>query len=303
MHGSIVIPAILALVLSFVFLPRPASATQLACQANATSPGGGSLTRFFTALAADGTGPYAFHWSFGDGAKSSQQDPEHTYPQIGVYTAVLTVTDVGSQETCSDTVRVLAGLVGETQACGASVDVRWGQVPLLVTFNAFPSSFCGPGPYTWTWRFSDGQFGSQQMVQHEYSEPGTFWVVATQHTASGSCDCVPTGRISAIKSDNVGVGPTAPDGGLRLEGARPNPFGLMTTIAFDLPRPGHARLTILDVRGRTVAELVNDFRPAGPAFSIWQGRASTGGIAPPGLYFVRLEHEGVVRSTRLVRIR
>ena len=304
MNHSTLILATFALALSVVCVPRSACATVLACQANATSDDPPTMTRYFTALAGDGTSQCCgFLWEFGDGGTSTEQNPEHTYAQVGIYKAVLTVTDAGSQESCSDTVRIVAGLVERINTCSADASVRWGQAPLSVTFSANPHE-CGPGPPTWTWRFGDGQFSSEQSVVHEYSEPGTFWAVATQHTATGSCDCHPGAyRITALKSDIVGVAHPARDGGLRLEPARPNPFGLMTTIAFDLPRPGHARLTILDVYGRTVAELVNDFRPAGPAVSIWQGRAATGRIAPPGHYIVRLEHEGVIMSTRLVRMR
>jgi PKD repeat protein len=37
--------------------------------------------------------PWRFQWDFGDGATSSEQNPQHTYERVGDYTAVLTVTD------------------------------------------------------------------------------------------------------------------------------------------------------------------------------------------------------------------
>jgi PKD domain-containing protein len=301
MRSSILIPAMFTFAIPFVSAPRPVFATNVACQAHAIPDGPQSMTILFTALAGDGTGQYAFAWDFADGLMSSEQNPSHTYAQVGSYYAVLTVTDIGSQETCSDTARVTPGLGVEIGTCRAHASIRWGQSPLSVDFSATPN--CGPPPYTWTWRFGDGQLSSDQSSTHEYTQAGTYWVVATQHTPTGSCDCLPMFRITALKGAVTGVGPRGSDIGLRLEPARPNPFGLMTTIGFELPRPGHTRLTILDLQGRVVATLVDDFRSAGPAVSIWQGRGSSGRTMPAGLYIARLEHEGAVASTRLVRVR
>lgn len=38
-------------------------------------------------------GPWTFAWDFGDGNKSTDQNPVHTYEKVGEYTATLTVTD------------------------------------------------------------------------------------------------------------------------------------------------------------------------------------------------------------------
>jgi hypothetical protein len=43
----------------------------------------------------------------------------------------------------------------------------------------------------------------------------------------------------------------------------PNPFNPETVIGFSLPQTSHVKLEILDLSGRTVAELVNETRPAG----------------------------------------
>jgi PKD repeat protein len=38
-------------------------------------------------------GPWTYGWDFGDGTKSTEQNPLHTYDKVGEYTATLTVTD------------------------------------------------------------------------------------------------------------------------------------------------------------------------------------------------------------------
>jgi PKD repeat protein len=48
----------------------------------------------FTASVEEETGgPFTFGWDFGDGQKSSDQNPVHTYEKVGEYTATLTVTN------------------------------------------------------------------------------------------------------------------------------------------------------------------------------------------------------------------
>ena len=47
----------------------------------------------FTTDAFGGTPPYTYHWDFGDGNSSDQQNPSHTYSTVGNYTASVTVTD------------------------------------------------------------------------------------------------------------------------------------------------------------------------------------------------------------------
>ena len=43
-------------------------------------------------------GPFTFHWDFGDGKNSAEQNPMHSYDKIGEYTATLTVTNSKGQK-------------------------------------------------------------------------------------------------------------------------------------------------------------------------------------------------------------
>jgi PKD repeat protein len=48
----------------------------------------------FTASVEEETGgPFTFAWDFGDGQKSTEQNPVHSYAKVGEYTATLTVTN------------------------------------------------------------------------------------------------------------------------------------------------------------------------------------------------------------------
>jgi PKD repeat protein len=54
--------------------------------------------QFTASVEEDEGGPWKFEWDFGDGAKSTDQNPVHTYDKVGEYTATLTVTDQKSNK-------------------------------------------------------------------------------------------------------------------------------------------------------------------------------------------------------------
>ncbi len=77
----------------------------------------------------------------------------------------------------------------------------------------------------------------------------------------------------------------------------PNPSRAPVVVAFRLDRPASlARLRLFDVRGRLVRELAAGPRPAGEHRVPWDGLEGSGRPAAPGIYFVRLETPGEVRS-------
>jgi hypothetical protein len=78
----------------------------------------------------------------------------------------------------------------------------------------------------------------------------------------------------------------------RLAQNYPNPFNPRTTIRFELVRPGRARLSVFDVRGRRVATLVDGYLQAGEHRRIWDGRNETGAEVAAGVYFYRLTTSG-----------
>ncbi len=68
----------------------------------------------------------------------------------------------------------------------------------------------------------------------------------------------------------------------------PNPFNPQTTIQFDMPNAGDAKIHIFDVQGRKTRTLVNETKTAGSHQVIWDGRDDNGLSVANGLYFYRL---------------
>jgi hypothetical protein len=74
----------------------------------------------------------------------------------------------------------------------------------------------------------------------------------------------------------------------------PNPSSFRTTIAYEIPSPGgDVKLSVYDVQGRWMVDLVRGFRPAGNHAVTWDRREVSGMHVRPGVYFVRLEAAGL----------
>ena len=87
-----------------------------------------------------------------------------------------------------------------------------------------------------------------------------------------------------------------------LLGNNPNPFVRRTEIQFALSRDSDARLTIFDVTGRKVRSLVDGQLDAGQHGFWWDGVTDDGRLAAGGVYFYRLEADGVSQTRKMVQL-
>jgi hypothetical protein len=78
----------------------------------------------------------------------------------------------------------------------------------------------------------------------------------------------------------------------------PNPFNASTTISFNLPKAGQVTLTIYDIAGREIKQLVEGDYEVGPYSIIWDGQDSDGQIVSSGIYFYKLDINGNRSATK-----
>lgn len=74
----------------------------------------------------------------------------------------------------------------------------------------------------------------------------------------------------------------------RLEQNFPNPFNPSTTLVFSIKDAVNVSLTIYDVSGRRVRELINERRERGAYRIVWDGRNDAGEAVASGVYLCRL---------------
>jgi len=105
--------------------------------------------------------------------------------------------------------------------------------------------------------------------------------------------------------DTTGMGPMHPDAVTRpfagspvsslIARNFPNPFNPVTTISYSIPMAGRVRLTVFDVTGREMENLVDGFQPAGTYSVPWDGSAFASGI-----YFYRVTVGDLSFTSRMV---
>jgi PKD repeat protein len=83
-----------------------------------------------------------------------------------------------------------------------------------------------------------------------------------------------------------------------LEQNQPNPFNPLTQIKFSLQREGAVTLTIYNVRVEAVAKLADGVMSAGDHFVTWDATDH-----PSGVYFYRLEGDGIAETRKMTMLK
>ena len=86
----------------------------------------------------------------------------------------------------------------------------------------------------------------------------------------------------------------------------PNPFNSSTVIPLVVPQgEGYSQveLSVYDIQGRRVRQLVNQQLPAGSYLISWDGRSGDGRSVASGIYVSRLKAKGGMQTRKMVVIR
>jgi hypothetical protein len=94
---------------------------------------------------------------------------------------------------------------------------------------------------------------------------------------------------------DLGVPKERPPSTVDLIGAWPNPFHRLLTVELALPKAGAVQLELYDVGGRRVRRVVRENVAAGRGLRVLDAAG-----LPSGLYLLRVETEGMVRTRRVV---
>jgi len=97
--------------------------------------------------------------------------------------------------------------------------------------------------------------------------------------------------------------PAAAPLALSLSQNAPNPFTGSTAVRFAVPGSGHVSLSVFNVTGRRVVDLVNRAMDAGTYSVNWDGRDGSGARVADGVYFYRLQSGGKSLTKEMVHLR
>lgn len=119
----------------------------------------------------------SYSWDFGDGGTSTEADPTYSYLNPGIYTTVLTVTDI---EGLADTaeVDITVNQPNDAPIAEALASQESGTAPLQVDFTGSGSSD-DVGIITYAWDFGDGGISTEQNPTYTFNTTGVYDVVLT----------------------------------------------------------------------------------------------------------------------------
>jgi hypothetical protein len=83
----------------------------------------------------------------------------------------------------------------------------------------------------------------------------------------------------------------------------PNPFNQHTIIEFTVPIEGRVRVTIYNLLGQKVRELLDDYRTPGHEILRWDGNDDQGREAATGVYFYRVDVGDFTEVKKLVLLK
>ena len=109
----------------------------------------------------------------------------------------------------------------------------------------------------------------------------------------------PTGRVVRLLGSRLEVAIDA----FALHQNTPNPFNPQTQIAYSLPEAAQVRLSIYSVNGQKVADLVDAAQVAGRYRVTWDARDAVGRDVASGVYFYRMEANGVELNHKMLLLR
>jgi len=83
----------------------------------------------------------------------------------------------------------------------------------------------------------------------------------------------------------------------------PNPFNPTTTIKYSIPKNELVKLTIYNVMGQRVAQLVNEKQVAGRYSVVWDAKDSKGINMTSGVYFFKLEAGSDIQINKMMLLK
>lgn len=80
----------------------------------------------------------------------------------------------------------------------------------------------------------------------------------------------------------------------------PNPFNPNTNITFKIEKAGFVNLTIYDILGNKIEELVNDYIPGGFYCISWSANKSDNLVLSSGIYFAKLSYNYKTKTIKMI---
>ncbi len=153
-----------------------AKSSPMASVAAGPRAGAAPLTVHFTGGAIDPdmeNTVFTYNWDFGDGTVASGQGTSHKYTKAGTYMAKLTVTDQSGLSGEAMVMIQVSDAVNESPLARILIAPGDGTAPHTVQLLAQASDADGTIDQ-YAWNFGDGTVAAGLLVEHTYTQTGTY---------------------------------------------------------------------------------------------------------------------------------
>jgi hypothetical protein len=139
------------------------------------------------------------------------------------------------------------------------------------------------------------------LNSHVYSDTYNMDVNLT----GGEVVTIPVDDIQRIEFGDCGAvedpeGPQHTADLFELMQNRPNPFNHATTIAYQIARSADIKISVFDIGGRLVKEILNETQNEGPHQVTWDGTDRNNAHAASGIYFYTVESGNLTLSKKMI---
>lgn len=237
----------------------------------------------------------SWHWDFGDGATSNEQNPTHTFAYDGVFYVQLITRTPNCESRTSMIVYVDPNAVYDNE-CNALF------IPLLYvdSLQIFFRNMSSTDAIEYFWDFGDGATSTRRDPEHTYREMGIYEISLTITTADG-CTNTFTGTINLTSQHFTGapayLETTDTDEAQAFAEFKlyPNPVNETLRLEFGMPASGAYQLSIFSLEGKLLRTSKHE------AFTGKNNVQISVGELPPGMYLLRIqshEHSKMVKFVK-----
>jgi len=118
-------------------------------------------------------GTWNYLWRFGDGSTSTEENPSHTYTNVGTFNVTLIVDNISCRDSITHQITILP-----IPPVANFDSIPSGCEPLYINLNNTSLNTETPGT-TYRWDFGDGNYSTVKNPTYTYYNPGTYRVELT----------------------------------------------------------------------------------------------------------------------------
>jgi|GEM_PF-2823473 len=187
--------------------------------------------------------------------------------------------------------------VGITNAVPSGVEFNWSAVETSPWLSMSATTGTSPSTVSFSVDITDLVVGTYNTLVEIKQISVT--------TSMGVTDDIDTVYVKLLVDQPTGVDDdhSAVPKSYSLKQNYPNPFNPETVIEYNLAASAHVTLTVFNVIGQKVVDVVNGYESAGSKQAIWNGRDENGREVQSGIYFYRLTTDNFSMTRKMMLLK